>query len=387
VPAVPRHPRALPPAVRAAAAVAATVTLAPACADEADGAGGSGSGGTATISSALGALPAWEGDDLVTVSYGDLAAAAELAGVVPPENTADADAVVDYAQAITGQAVADGDTAAAAVLLPDRLGPRALADQDAFVDDVGFSLVDVDRYVERSTVPDTVTVFGGDFDRGQIDAALGDDEGGVWVAGDPDGDLRLDEITPARPLGEPLWLALGGDDRLLVARTEADMERARAADGGDGTLAGDEALASLAAALDVYDAYSALLVAGPGLGGLDPAVVLGEDAPDALGEALEDLEPCAGVTGVATGIADDGRPLLVLAVASASEDAATANGEVLEGVLVDGTDLRSGRPWSDIVEVETVGTEGAVTTITARPRNMPLVGWSRLVFDRTFPPC
>ena len=83
----------------------------------------------------------------------------------PPADLDD-EALVDYAMAISGQAVAVGDTAEAAVLIPDRLGTRSLADHEGFVDDVGFSLLEVDRYVERSTVPDTVTVLDGAFDGG-----------------------------------------------------------------------------------------------------------------------------------------------------------------------------------------------------------------------------
>lgn len=376
----------LPTLLRTAAALVASGAIAAACADEANGAGAPAGGGTGTIAESLGTLPAWDGREVLTVTYGDLAAAAELAGVEPPADPADDEALLDYAMAITGAAVPTGDTAAAAVLLPERLGRRALADHDEFVDDVGFSLLEVDRYVERGTVPDTVTVFDGAFDRGQIEDALGGPDDGVWVAGDPDGDLRLDEVTPARPLGEALWLTLGGDGRLVVTRTADDMERSRATDGGDDTLAGDSALAGLAAALDVYDVYSAMLLAGPGLGGLDPAVVLGEDAPDELAERLGERETCAGITGVATGVADDGEPLVVLAVASATEDAAESNEAILERTLVDGTDLRTERPWSELLEVESVGTEGSVTTISARPV-MPLSGWTHLVFDRSFPPC
>ena len=209
----------------------------------------------------------------------------------------------------------------------------------------------------------------------------------MWVVGDPDGDLRLDEVTPARPMGEPLWLALGGDERLVVTRDAEDMARARDADGDDDTLAGDTTLSDLAAALDVYDAYSAMLVAGPGIGGLDPAaVVLDDDAPQEIEERLEEFESCSGVTGVAAGVADDGEPLLVLAMASTNEGAATANEAIMERTLTDGISPLTREPWSERFEIETIGTEGAVTTITARPR-MPLSGWTHLLVDRSFPPC
>jgi len=40
-----------------------------------------------------------------------------------------------------------------------------------------------------------------------------------------------------------------------------------------------------------------------------------------------------------------------------------------------------------VLDVETVGTEGTVTTITARPEDAPLAFWVNLLFTRSFPPC
>jgi len=40
-----------------------------------------------------------------------------------------------------------------------------------------------------------------------------------------------------------------------------------------------------------------------------------------------------------------------------------------------------------VLDLETVGTEGTVTTITARPGDAPLAFWVNLLFTRSFPPC
>jgi hypothetical protein len=71
----------------------------------------------------------------------------------------------------------------------------------------------------------------------------------------------------------------------------------------------------------------------------------------------------------------------------ASADAAEANEELLARALREGQDLRTARPWSELLDIETIGTEGAVTTITARPADMVTASWRNLLVDRTFPPC
>jgi hypothetical protein len=339
------------------------------------------------VAAALETIPAGgtEDGDAVVVSYGDLAAAAAIAGVEAPADTGDDEAVVDYLGAVTGVVSPEDDPAEVAVLLPAFAQSSAFGDIEAAVDDVGFSILEVGRFVERATVPETVAVLDGEFDEDRMAGALDDAGDGVWVAGDPDGDLQLDDTSPVRPTGAPLWLALDGG-RLVVTGTERDMTAALDGGGGD-TLAGDAALVDLAHALDVYDAYSGMLVAGEGIGGFDPAVALGDEVPDDIAEQFEEFDACTGVTGAATGVAHDGRPLIVLAVASASADAAAANEELLARVLREGQDLRTARPWSELLDIETIGTEGAVTTITARPADMVTASWRNLLVDRTFPPC
>jgi hypothetical protein len=381
---VPGVPIGRRPAVATLLAVVLAATSA-ACADEAEPSARAQA--IDGVAAALETIPAGgtEDGDAVVVTYGDLAAAAAIAGVEAPADTGDDEAVVDYLGAVTGVVSPEDDPAEVAVLLPAFAQSSAFGDIEAAVDDVGFSILEVGRFVERATVPETVAVLDGEFDEDRMAGALDDAGDGVWVAGDPDGDLQLDDTSPVRPTGAPLWLALDGG-RLVVTGTERDMTAALDGGGGD-TLAGDEALVDLAHALDVYDAYSAMLVAGEGIGGFDPAVALGDEVPDDIAEQFEEFDACTGVTGAATGVAHDGRPLIVLAVASASADAAAANEELLARVLREGQDLRTARPWSELLDIETIGTEGAVTTITARPADMVTASWRNLLVDRTFPPC
>lgn len=356
------------------------------CASESDASGG---GGDRSVGAYLAALPAYDGDDPVVVSYGDLARAAEIAGIERPADVSDDDAVVDYLMDIGGQRQDEGETARVAVLVPEAAQTASsAADQEAFVEDVGWSILELDAFGERYTQPRPIAVLDGDFDGGRLDDALDEAGEGLWVAGDPDGEMHVDDITPARPTGEALWLGLD-DDRLTVGREEDDVTAAREADGGDDTLAGDEALSSMGAALDDRDVYSAMLVSDPGMSADLAGRVLGSDAaPDELAAELADLPRCDGaMTGVAVGVADDGEPLLVVAIAHADEASAEANVDTISEVLTDGQTLSSARPWSDVLTVESVEAEGTVVVATARPAGIILGQWRQLVMSRDLPPC
>jgi hypothetical protein len=87
-------------------------------------------------------------------------------------------------------------------------------------------------------------------------------------------------------------------------------------------------------------------------------------------------------------VADDGDPLILLGVASGSDESAEDNEAILVRALENDTDMRSGRPWSDLIGVESIDTDGAVTVVTARPTgDMPLRGWTTFLHQRSFPPC
>jgi hypothetical protein len=350
---------------------------------------GEGGGGESTdsmgtsVTDYLAALPApAESGEIVTVTYADLARASEIAGLERPDDPADVDAVADWLQDLTGVR-ADSPVAA---LPPDAAEiARAGADQQAFVDDVGWSLLEVDSFAERATVPARVTVLDGAFDRDRLESVLADAGDGVWVAGDPDKPTDVAGVTPARPLGQPLWLTLDGG-RLRVAADERDTSTE-----GD-TLADDAALVALAGALDDRDVYAAMLASGGSIGsGPPPDIILDppsgdiDDIEDALVE--EASRPrCVGVTGVAVGVADDGEPVIVVLL-SQPGDAAEANAGALAAAFESGMDAGSGRPWSDLVTVESVDVEGDVVVATLRPADLLLGSWRELLLRRSIPPC
>jgi hypothetical protein len=365
-----------------------SVVLAAACASEAGpgGGGDSGAGGDATVSAYLARLPAGDGDDPVVVTYGDIARAAEIAGLERPEDVDDQQAVADFMMEVGGQRQGEGEPARVAVLVPQAAQPAtSVGDLQGFVDDVGWSILEVDAFAERDTPPRRIALLDGGFDADRLDGTLDDAGDGTWVVGDPDGDVNVEDITPARPLGEPLWLSLD-DDRLTVTWDHDDMAPARDADGGDGTLAGDATLAALGAALDDRDVYSAMLLRDDNLlSGIDDRMA-GEGASPAQIEGM-DLAGCEGMDGAAIGVADDGEPLIVLALGHVDTDAAGRNADVVADVFEDGEEARTGRPWSDLLTVESVDTEDTVVVVTARPAEMALGQWHAFLTTRSFPPC
>jgi hypothetical protein len=316
-----------------------------------------------------------------------MARAAEIAGVERPDDPADTDAVTDYISTITGLRSEEGEAPAVAALAPEVAQTSHSAQLEEFVEDVGWSILQVDSFAERNTPPDRVAVLTGDFDGDQLDEALDDAGDGVRVAGNPEGGIDPRNTTAARPIGETLWLALD-DDRLTITANEDDMARARDAGGGEGTLAGDETVGTLAGALDDHDVYSAMLEANEAYLTDFADRVLGEGATPEQAEALGDRPRCEGVTGAAVGLADDGEPLVVLVLAHADESAAAANADVVATALDEDDIPTTGRPWSDLLAVESVEADGGAVVVTARPAGEThLTVAYRLLFDRSLPPC
>lgn len=131
-----------------------------------------------------------------------------------------------------------------------------------------------------------------------------------------------------------------------------------------------------------------MLDAIPAVGG-DPAErMLGTDAtPEGMAE-LDDLPRCPGVTGVGAGVADDGEPLVVLALAHADAGTAADTAEIVAGVLESGNLPRIEVPWHERLTVESVDVEGTLAVVTARPAgDAALATWDQSLYQRAFPPC
>jgi hypothetical protein len=347
-----------------------------ACSDGDDGGIGAIAGGGG-IAQHLAALPAAGEDDARLVVYGDLQAAAEVAGVERPDDLRDGDAALEYLNAITGGPVEaeGGDRRASPVAasLPEMavdMGPEL----EGFADDVGWSVLDVDRFAEHQSPPDSTLVLDGRFDAGRIDEAMGERDDGVWMVGDPDGDLSVRDQTPARRLGQPLWQSLDGD-RLVVTGSAESMEAARSAGGSGRTLADDPVFRPLADALDGQDVYTAMLLGQPPGSAAAGAIVQGgsdgsdgSDVSDARERVEEVCDQVLAETpvGVATGLSDDGGPVVVLVLLHGSEEAAGANADAVRRIVEEGSSLLTREPWSERLSVDEVTTDGETTVARLR---------------------
>jgi hypothetical protein len=350
------------------------------------GGGSSGDTGVGSIAEGLALLP--DGGEEQTVVWGDLVEAAEIAGVERPEDPSDAEVVADYGLAVTaGQS--DDASGRPPVFAPTPQAAHAeqLVQIEEFVDDVGWSLLDVDRFVERLTPPGIITVVEGAVEADDLTAALGEADDGVWQAGRPGAGafaLDADEITAARPLGESLWLGLD-DGRLAVGRDPADVEAVRSALSGDEarpTLADDEALLALAEVLDGADPYAAMLVR-PGIPAdpFDVADPSADQVTERCAAALPEV-----TTAVGTGLAEDDGPVVLVALAHGSRDEAEANAQALEEAVTSGARVVSGEDWSELVElagIEVTGEDRRVVLAELRPRDpMAASMWSDLMVRR-----
>lgn len=322
-----------------------------ACSD--DGGGPGDDDGLGSIAAGLAVLPE-PGEPDETIVWGDLARAGEIAGVARPDDPGDDEAVRAYLQAVTGGPVAEDESSSVVLVPPTPAHLGRVSDQAGFAEAAGWSVLEVDRFIERQTPPGVVTLMEGSFSEDALTDALGEPDDGTWTAGNGESfAVDVTDTSPARPLGESLWLGLDGD-HLAVTRSAEHAAAARRTLTGGGdtpTFASDETLTLLASTLDDESPYAAMLVR-PGLTALP--------SPQDLPEAAETLcertlpEPTAAA---ATAVADDEGPVILVALAHESADAASTNAEALERLATEG-DSFTGQPWSELLDLEDVSTTG-----------------------------
>jgi hypothetical protein len=325
-----------------------------------------GSGGDLrSIAGSLALLPDVGDESVERILWGDLARADEVAQLTRPDDVSNLEAVMDYRETVTGRAISD--VGPRAYLQP----PEAAAGRRSihptiqeFADDVGWSLLDVDRFVERQFPLEGIAVLEGSFDESALTEANGEPEDGTWVLGSGESsDTNVLEPTPARRLGESLWLRLDGD-RLSVTNTEehsSAVERALAGESDTPTVARDEVLSGLADVLDSASPYAAALLryrqdrSGERVAPEGP----GEPCGTALPEAT---------TAVGTAIADDGGPVILVALAHDSAAAARANAEGFERIATEGASRVTDQPWNELLALEDVTVTGDERVVLGRLR-------------------
>lgn len=238
------------------------------------------------------------------------------------------------------------------------------ADVDAFRDELGFSVLDVDLLVETGPGPGFMRLVQGRFDEQQVSEAAAADpawselleeveyEGETYLSWGGDSEQDSGEATAARPLGigGRLWV----QENLGVWTHETSaMESAIAAATANGTkLADDPSVLEVAETLDAEGAYNAILVRGPSAAGL----LEGSDAEIlAVGESFVD---------------ETFHDLLI--VAAPSEDRASDIAAGLEDTLTEGRSVRTERAWSDLFGDCEASSDGPIVIVDCEVSGQPI---------------
>lgn len=130
-----------------------------------------------------------------------------------------------------------------------------VAQMEQFDTAYGVSLRDVSQFSEVLSGAQQAAVLHGDFDVDRIDEAFDGSEDGLWGRGE-DGQVNLALSDDLPPMGYSIRLA-EHDDRLMVARTEAEVNQMR---DGEETLADDDLIVALAEAVDDLGWFSAMIL-------------------------------------------------------------------------------------------------------------------------------
>lgn len=325
------------------------------------GSGGWGAGSSYSVQGSLEQLPAAEsGSGQVMIQTADLDAASELSGLERPTDV-DGDALVAWLMPLTGGPSDDGP-APVFVPLAQVFNPQSIRMHDEFADELGWSLVDAQAFVERLSPPQSLAVIAGDFDDSTLSEDLPEVADGVVTAGEgEDLESNLTELTNARPLGIPLRLAQNDH---LIAAGPSTAEISSWLAGPDETLGDDPHLAGVAAALDDADSVSAVLVTGASMALTDALGAMSAEQVAALEDRLAPMLPEAfQAVGVGWG-ADDGASIITLAYSFDSEDAAEKSVPLFEELFANGTSLQAAQPLSDLLTLDDAGRNGEVVVLT-----------------------
>ncbi|MDO8390097.1 MAG: hypothetical protein Q7V57_06385 [Actinomycetota bacterium] len=212
----------------------------------------------------------------------------------------------------------------------------------------GFDTRNITAALQYGSEPDLVAVMVGRFDTGKVKKALKSSPGGDELrTSTVDGlqrfglgsghEINPDNRSAIRRIGQGVEIAVD-ESNLLWTTTTAVLNECLAARAGTTSLADDEDYAAVATALDEAGVQNADLVSRTSG---EPWVVAG------VGESR-----------------DGDRSALTVALQYADEAAAEAAVEAFRTHIEQGQSLRDGRPWSEVVSITDVRSDGALLIAT-----------------------
>ena len=270
----------------------------------------------------------------------------------------------------------------------------ALRSPEGLADAAGFDIAGVDRFAELSRAPDDFVSAAGSFDPAAIGEALGasafwgptmeERAGGPmksWVWGDDSMEIDVEGVDALHPIGRAVQIAADENRLLLSARIATLDDALDVLDAGAPSLADEQSLSSVAAALDDRGVFAAHLSTSPWTFS-EATVLLDTDQRAAAG-----AEPHLGAyTSFAIGAALDGGDLaIVVVLAHESEDDAEANEALLSDVLAEGHDWASptAEAWSEAFARADVSRNGTVVTAVLVPAEPAPARWTQMFQIRT----
>lgn len=264
----------------------------------------------------------------VELYFGDIRRAQEIAGIeLPPID--DPTAFVDQFKYLLGTPPESGR----AVMLPNRLFEnQQLARVDEIDAELGWSVADVDYYIEQALATYSIGVYGGSFDDAKLTAAMGDPQEGLWRLGGEDLSINVADVSPARPTGEAVVTAVDGD-QLIMSRA-ADPVR-RTLDPDAKRLSDITEFVTVMQTLEDTGAYGGLLLANQ----------LFMAGPDAFGQPEEAYLP-AQFTILAAGMGPGNQASYVYW--ALDNDGANAIAAAIETFIAEGISPGTGHPWSSM---------------------------------------
>jgi len=335
--------------------------------------GGLASGDGYSVAAGLAELPAAiaEEADSLLITTADVIAANAAAGLDRPTDAADPE-LLQWAARLAG--VGGEDAAPVFVPFAEVFGVPRLAADAGFAEEVGWSLVDAEAFVEVSAPPARFSVIAGEFDEFEFPGALDEVADDVVSTGEGDDyETDLERAGTADELGRPLRMA-NTSDRLAASLSTPYVEDWIAGDAE--SLADDESLAGVAAALDDANVVAAVLANGLSTLADD------EQLPPEVKEEIAAGLPPEPFDAVGIGWAvDDGDAVITITYHFASESAAEASVDAVEVVFDGGISLRTRTPIAELLELQSVDTDGSivVATVTPGPEGRPSIPFQMLM--------
>ncbi|MBA2416628.1 MAG: hypothetical protein H0V64_12230 [Geodermatophilaceae bacterium] len=311
------------------------------------------SGDGYSVEAALAELPASVGTDGLLIQTADLAAATELSGLERPTGFG-IDELSGWILPLTGVEAEDQPVAPVFVPLAEVFNRQQIARIEEFDEELGWSLVDVDAFVEQSTPPKRFAVLSGEFDDDMLSPDLTQVSDDVASAGDgEDFAPTFADVSAARPLGVPLRMSQDGGR--IAASPSTSFVKEWVAGAAD-TLADDDSLALVASALDNADVVAAVLSNG----GLEPTT----DSFDTV--------------GIGWAVDGDGAAAVTVVYHFEEGDAAAAGVGMFESLYTEGVSLVTGTAISERLTLEEVGADGPVVVVSL---SLPAESEPGIVFE------